>query len=669
MSKIKSAASLLFCILLSGCSLLISPPVTTGALLEEMTDMKAFSYFPDPPFTCRQFSSYDRKSKSPDEGWFANGDCGEYLCEEKTGDRTEYVMMDAAGPGAVVRIWSANPKGTLRVYVDGASTPVIEEKMTDLLAGKGEGIPFPIAHTTSRGWNSYYPIPYSKSCRITSDENGFYYQINYRTYPIGTKVVSFDGKTPGALSEQSRGLAEKLENTNFLSAPSSASLDDVLPEERPLDLTIPAGEREAIAFNRGNRAIFAIALNVDADNVEDALRGTVLRMFFDGIKTVDVPLGDFFGSAPGLAAYASLPMGITADGTLWCRWWMPHHRNAEIVFENHSGGEVTITGSIGTAPYDWRRDSMYFHAGWRIDKEVPTRPMIDWNYMNAKGRGVFMGDALYVSNPVKTWWGEGDEKIYVDDELFPSHFGTGTEDYYGYAWCSPELFSNAFHNQPRCDGPGNYGHTAVNRWHILDRIPFETSFRFDMEIWHWKNIKVDYAVTTYWYAFSGATDNFPPAAENPDDLVLSRVPAYVIFKVKGAIEGEKMEIVSKTGVVEPQTAGEKYSNETHLWWREARIGDELSLAFDCPKEGAYNIFVVLTKANDYGIHQLAVNGIKAGKPVDLYKSEQWGPTAEIHLGAFELDRGRNLLTVTVAGTNDEAQPNFMFGIDYLRITE
>ena len=28
-------------------------------------------------------------------------------------------MMKAEGPGALVRIWSANPVGTLRIYVDG----------------------------------------------------------------------------------------------------------------------------------------------------------------------------------------------------------------------------------------------------------------------------------------------------------------------------------------------------------------------------------------------------------------------------------------------------------------------------------------------------------------------------------------------------------------------
>ena len=73
----------------------------------------------------------------------------------------------------------------------------------------------------------------------------------------------------------------------------------------------------------------------------------------------------------------------------------------------------------------------------------------------------------------------------MDGETFPSHFGTGTEDYYGYAWCWPGLFTHAYHAQPRCDGPGNYGRTSVNRFHILDRIPFTKDFKFDMELWHW----------------------------------------------------------------------------------------------------------------------------------------------------------------------------------------
>ena len=68
-------------------------------------------------------------------------------------------------------------------------------------------------------------------------------------------------------------------------------------------------------------------------------------------------------------------------------------------------------------------------------------------------------------------------------------------------------FTHAYHNQPRCDGPGNYGRTSVNRFHILDRIPFTKDFKFDMELWHWnEKCKVNMAVSRLLVRPPGATD-------------------------------------------------------------------------------------------------------------------------------------------------------------------
>ena len=156
-----------------------------------MTDLAGMAEFPAPAYTCKQFSSYDRGAKSPSENWFANGDCGQYLRVEERDGRKEHVMMDADGPGAIVRIWSANPAGTLRIYLDGADQPVLAAKMSDLLGGSFPGLPRPIAGEYSKGWNLYFPIPYAKHCKVTSDAGNFYYHVNYRTYPQGTPVASF----------------------------------------------------------------------------------------------------------------------------------------------------------------------------------------------------------------------------------------------------------------------------------------------------------------------------------------------------------------------------------------------------------------------------------------------------------------------------------------------
>jgi hypothetical protein len=290
--------------------------------------------------------------------------------------------------------------------------------------------------------------------------------------------------------------------------------------------------------------------------------------------------------------------------------------------------------------------------------------MQDWNYLTAKGKGVFGGVAFFIDNPVKEWWGEGDEKIYVDGETFPSHFGTGTEDYYGFGWCCPQPFTHAYHNQPRCDGPANYGRTSVNRFEILDRIPFTTSFKFDMELWHWLDCKVNMAVMAYYYGLPGVTDTFPPIAA--EKLVLRPLPELAIFRVPGAIEGEKMRILKSTGTPGPQDWPED-SGGRHLWWCGGqKPGDELLLEFNAPKTGRYEVFGRFLKAVDYGIMQLAVNGKKAGKPIDFFH-DGVVHTAEIPLGTFELRKGPNEFSAVVVGANPKAQKAYMFGLDYILI--
>jgi hypothetical protein len=43
-------------------------------------------------------------------------------------------------------------------------------------------------------------------------------------------------------------------------------------------------------------------------------------------------------------------------------------------------------------------------------------------------------------------------------------------------------------------------------------------------------------------------------------------------------------------------------------------GQSLTLGFPVEKAGRYEILAVFTKANDYGIAQLAINGRRRGNP-------------------------------------------------------
>lgn len=641
------------------CSTALSATVTTSSLLDEMTDLAAMAEFPNPAYTCKQFSSYDPRSKSPDnptpEDWFANGDSGHYLRIEDRAGRREFVMMDAEGPGAVVRIWSANPAGIIRIYIDGAEKPVIETPMTDLLGGKFEGLPRPISGEYSKGWNLYFPIPYSKSCKITSDQGEFYYHVNYRTYRSGTPVESFKAR-------QIQSLADKIERVKARLSMPRGDTGDFKGDVEDFEMTLLPGESFTQDFY-GPKAFERSLIRLMAGNREAALRGVILKMTFDGEQCIEAPLGDFFGSGPGLNPFATLPLGMTAEGRMYCHWFMPFKESATVELVNTTREEVSLAGEIGIKEYAWNDGSMHFHAKWRIQWDVPTRPMIDWNYLTVQGKGVFAGVSFTIDNPVKDWWGEGDEKIYVDGEKFPSHFGTGTEDYYGYAWCWPAVFTHAYHAQPRCDGPGNYGRTSVNRFHILDRIPFHNDFKFDMELWHWNQAcKVNMGVVSYWYARPGATDTFRGIAAR--DAVVRPLPPYTPPKVQGAIEGETMRIIEVTGTATPQD-WTGLSEERHLWWHAGmKPGHTLKVAFPAPAAGKYRVYGHFLQASDYGIHQLAINGTPTGKPMDFYKPTV-EPTKEILLGEFELKAGDNEFSATVMGANDKAVKSYMLGLDYL----
>ena len=155
-------------LLLSLSSCADEPEITTGTLLSEMINRDALVEFPDPSYTTKQFSSYDRKSITPDQlGWFANADRSQFIRIEDNEERREFVMFDTEGPGAIVRFWvtvaTYGGNGILRIYIDGNKEPELEGEVLSLMSGGGIVDP-PLAASVSeltdysqRGHNLYLP--------------------------------------------------------------------------------------------------------------------------------------------------------------------------------------------------------------------------------------------------------------------------------------------------------------------------------------------------------------------------------------------------------------------------------------------------------------------------------------------------------------------------------
>jgi hypothetical protein len=642
-------------------------------LVHRMTDLEFLATLPVPGDHCAQWSSYDRKSRydtATDKyiNWDANGDGGGII--RKEGDKE--VMAEMEGPGCIWRIWSAQPEaGHVRIYLDGASEPTIDLPFRGYFDGKNE--PFTLkalVHTVARGWNNYTPIPYQKSCKVVADKGwGSYYHFVYETFPKATEVPTFKrGLAPDELAalDKADEILKSCEFNPKAGRPDSQTLDRTLE--------VDAKQTGSVATVGGPASITGIRVKLDlpaAPADRDLLRELCFQIYWDGEREPSVwaPLGDFFGTADGANRYRSYPLGLTEDGWWYCQWYMPFAQEARLELVNDGNAKRRVTFELTYAPVPRSIQQLgRFHAKWHRDALLPTRldRQIDWPVLKTEGAGRFVGMMLHIWNPRGGWWGEGDEKFFVDGEKFPSTFGTGSEDYFGYAWSDPGLFQHAFHNQTHNDG-NSRGHISVNRWHVPDNVPFEKSFEGCIEKYYPNQRPTLYAAMAYWYLSANGKDPYRPAPLN--ERVGYWTPVESV-KVKGVIEGESLKILSKTGG-DPQEQdmtgfGDSWSNDAHLWWINAKPGNKLELALPVAKSGKYNVGMQLTKAPDYGIVQLYLDGQKLGEPIDLYNPSVVA-TGLKGFGQRELSAGDHKLMIEILGANEKAVKRYMAGLDYVKL--
>jgi hypothetical protein len=504
------------------CASAAQSPITLQSLLHEMVDRDAQARWPSPEYRCKEFTSYDRRSVSPDKpGWFANVDQGNYLRVEENQGRKEWAMMDADGPGAIVCFFKAttDPTANVRIYLDRNATPVINENLRYFLGGGAETEqekhfreprvpPFPadgehflggfgtikppLAGVQSLGCDLYLPIPYARHCKVTYDKPGrCYYRINYRTYPPSTSVETFSL----AGLKEAAPVIDQISHTLLNPADTAAGLDPTGAVSNSLK---PGASM--VATLAGPAAIRSLSIRLHAGNMPQALRSTVLSITFDGEQTVWCPAGDFFSTGIGIHPYHDWAFSVENDGTMHCLWVMPFKKKCTIQLTNLGTEPIDATlGYIGRSSWTWDDRSMYFHGSWRQQYSIATRASDgtrDWNYIQAAGRGVCVGDTLVMHNSASAWWGEGDEKIYVDGDS-----RGGRESIF---------FESPFAAHTQVEGDYQTGYSTLARLRSLDAIPFSTGLKFDMEIWHWKATTVAYAATTYWYGRPGASSNRMP---------------------------------------------------------------------------------------------------------------------------------------------------------------
>jgi hypothetical protein len=419
--------------------------------------------------------------------------------------------------------------------------------------------------------------------------------------------------------------------------------DDFIP--------IAAGATAVIADLKGPGVIVGFWCTVASPD-KYYLRRTLLRFYWDGESSpsVDVPLGDFFGTGMQYKQYVTPYIGMSSGG-FYCYFPMPFNISARVEVVNQTGQEITsfyyhIDYQQLARPLE--PEMAYFHASWH--REPRTDPHHSYTILEAEGRGHFVGLNMSMqSYNNDTQFLEGNELVYVDGEKKPSITGTGTEDYFNSGWYfNRGEFAAPYHGLILKDD--SLHRIAAYRFHIQDAIPFTSSLRFTIEHGN-QNVEIaDYASTAYWYQKEPHT---PFAPMLPAGM---RIPLRVIVP-NGALEAEALRPSGTTArwTVDDMSAfGAEWSGMKQLDVHLEKQGDRFSLSMPVEEE-VYDVAIFFTRGPSYGSVTVLQNGQKV-TDLDGYNKEVI-PGGGVVLKGVKASGGHVTLTFIAGGKHAKSTGN------------
>ena len=255
------------------------------------------------------------------------------------------------------------------------------------------------------------------------------------------------------------------------------------------------------------------------------LKNLVLRAWWDGesAPSIETPIGDFYGLGLGeYFTYQSALLTVAPAKALNSYFEMPFATAARITLTNE-GPQRTDSlyfavdyVTLASLPEGLGRFHAQFRQaapchGWtndwtnNWDKAVDGRKNLDgadnYVFMEATGRGHFLGVTHSVLQNQNEWFGEGDDMIFIDGDKIPTINGTGTEDYYNGAWdFYGQQFAYPHNGAPNIVDPERIGgRYSLYRWHLESPIAFERSIRMTIEHGHANHRSDNFYSTAYWY--------------------------------------------------------------------------------------------------------------------------------------------------------------------------
>jgi hypothetical protein len=426
---------------------------------------------------------------------------------------------------------------------------------------------------------------------------------------------------------------------------------------------IAPGETLTLVDHSGAGVVRRWWITIAPRNDATIQRHLIVRCYWDGedSPSVEAPVADFFGMGFGeWKDFISVPLNMTSGGYN-TYWPMPFRRRARITVENTSDVAVThFYYNVAIRTYDeLPNDALYFHAQYR---QARTRLREPVTILETTGRGHYVGTLLSMQPERGRQLGylEGDERIFIDGETAPSIIGTGTEDYFSSGWYyDTGEYSAPYHGIPIKDE--ERGRISTYRWHVEDPIPFRERLRFQIEHGGTNDAAgVEYASVAFWYQTHPHAP-FPPLPEQLTPLATISAPSIEAEALldRARVTAGELQVQEMGGF-----SGE-WSGDAQLWWVLASPGSRLTLPLDAPAAGAYELIGFFTRAQDYGIIRLHVNGQPVGPLMDGY-APRVEPTGPLSFGQVELRAGVNDLVVELVGKDARAagySDGYLVGLD------
>lgn len=287
---------------------------------------------------------------------------------------------------------------------------------------------------------------------------------------------------------------------------------------------IPPGETLTLMDDAGPGVISHVWVTI-ASGEPYHLKKLVLRAYWDGEATpsIETPIGDFFGLGLGeYVLYQSIPLAVAPDKALNAFFPMPFQKHARITVTNE--GRERVHAFYYNIDYQrcnqaLPQDTMYFHAqyrqatpakGWTSEWQSNGDPLVDkktnlngegnYTWLEATGKGHFVGVTMSVLQNQDAWFGEGDDMFFIDGEQTPSINGTGTEDYFLGAWdFGDHAFAYGLFGVPVKGIEKAGGRYSLYRFHLDSPIPFTKSLKAGIEHGHANHRSDNYFSVAYWY--------------------------------------------------------------------------------------------------------------------------------------------------------------------------